>query len=368
MITFVNGLDAARFIDHSLRHPVTVYGETVKITQIPTPCHPIPERTLHQILDEHATRCLVISDFPRHLHIDQLRRIQSSREHVGMDGIIGIFEDKEGLVHVILDSVETARSMRVHIHGCSTFRPARAEFAPDPCSIRRNVAPGQNRFSKTPTSRSREAPWEARTSSKRFYRDLDAPVKRSSETDLDYGETVPQPCHQESARSSKLIDYSDLWITQTNSSQQQEQRIKVGEQDIQLKLDDTKISRRSSLESGEVDSPQQSSNSIATDLRKTAFGSSALNDLDQDPIQNGNSALQEVGGRHSNKARRGEYPGIVNRHLGPPQRSEININSSAIVYDSDSDSVESERAKARRCADEMLAEMQKHDGMAPLSY
>ena len=69
------------------------------------------------------------------------------------------------------------------------------------------------------------------------------------------------------------------------------------------------------------------------------------------------------------------YP-IVNRHLGPaPEKPRADANlpssissSSTPTSKSDTDSVESRRAKARRHADEILAEMQKKVEPTDLDY
>lgn len=368
IVVFFEEKSAALFVKSAINNPIKLCGQDVKVNRVRTPCPPLPRRTLCNIVGYGATRCVVIKWFPRHLLLGHLCRKLNPHEHIDMHGIVNLYQDSEGLVHVDFDSVDRASSARARINAYDAFRPAVAEFAPDPCNIPTRKRELTEETPKGPRAM-RAQPYSV---SKRGYYDIDAPRASVPKGALDYGEETPRPEKQTVFRRPQPLDYSDLGdnheinipaLTPTSKSEPKAET-----------QDDPEDARRppsrtSSLESGEIVESQGTSKSGSHVSKLSdptcAEGDHTVERLEALTLEEDPATPKHDEGPH----RPNEFRPIVNRYIGPPRLPPgADLHAEESDGDSDADSVESERAKARRHADEMLAEMQEQRGTQILDY
>ena len=392
LVQFFEENAALNFVQYCDRHGFRFSGGCqTAVTVVKTPTVPVSKGTYHNIMDFGATRCIVVKCCPPHMSLNHIRRKLSPHEQPDLHGILEMFEDGFGRVSICFDTVDRASSARARINSYSTFRPAVAEFVPDPCAAPCPLSPRMMKptmFTNMPLGKPGTQPRPMRfpgNRPSRFYNDRDAPVTVGSGRELNYGEHSSSP-PTPNIRRAKPVDYSELYAPSLHAPALPKAAPNV------LDSEETMDVGRNRFDEDRNDE---------TTPTHPGFVSTSVSSTESGDIVEGYQAMSIPGSKHAPSLKTALNPSsdsfmpITNRHLGPPTKAarvegtenhsqgagqdkrQTSSGSfshhrhrclSASDSDSSEDSVESDRAKNRRHADKVLASLEAKTTTTILDY
>ena len=392
LVQFFEENAALNFVQYCDRHGFRFSGECqTAVTVVKTPTVPVSKATYHNIMDYGATRCIVVKCCPPHMSLNHIRRKLSPHEQPDLHGILEMFEDGFGRVSICFDTVDRASSARARINSYSTFRPAVAEFVPDPCAAPCPLSPRMMKptmFTNMPLGKPGTQPRPMRfpgNRPSRFYNDRDAPVTVGSGRELNYEEHNSSP-PTPNIRRAKPVDYSELYAPSLHAPALPKAVPNVLDSDETMDVGQNRFD-----EDRNDDTTPPHPGLVSTSVSSTESGE----------IVEGCQAMSMPGSKHAPSPKTAQnlssdsFTPITNRHLGPPTEAARVIGTenysqvagqeklqtssgssshhrhrclSASDSESSEDSVESERAKNRRHADEVLALLEAKTTTTILDY
>lgn len=135
LITFLSESAACQYGDFAASHAIYVSGIAVKVSRLNTPTWPMTIPLRKAIFDHHHTRCLEVTNLPRHIDLSALQldlRVCSSMD---CDMIEYLEVRHDGILELRFSSVNAAGQAFGLLTCRAKYRPCSVRFTPDPCAL-----------------------------------------------------------------------------------------------------------------------------------------------------------------------------------------------------------------------------------------
>lgn len=139
LITFVSESAAYQYKTFAASQVIYISGTAVTVSLLNSPTWPMTIPLRRAIFDHHHTRCLEVTDFPRHIDLCALRldlRVCSSMD-CDMIEYLGLRDDE--ILEIRFSSINAAGQAFGLLTCRAKYRPCSVRFSPDPCGLLLNA-------------------------------------------------------------------------------------------------------------------------------------------------------------------------------------------------------------------------------------
>lgn len=133
LVTFLHQRNAEAFEAHAKRHPIIIQDRTVTVTILKTANWPSP-LSQRAMLEGNRTRCLEVTEYPRHVTCSDLRRKLRVCSVMKVDRIEHVALRYDGVLALRFDSIADAWKAQGMFASSQEFRGCVVRFAIDPCA------------------------------------------------------------------------------------------------------------------------------------------------------------------------------------------------------------------------------------------
>lgn len=133
LVTFLHQRNAEAFEAHAKRHPIIIQDRTAKVTLLKTANWPSP-LSQRAMLEGNRTRCLEVTEYPRHITCSDLRRKLRVCSVMKVDRIEHVALRYDGVLALRFDSIADAWKAQGMFASNQEFRGCVVRFAIDPCA------------------------------------------------------------------------------------------------------------------------------------------------------------------------------------------------------------------------------------------
>lgn len=133
LVTFLHQRNAEAFEAHAKRHPIIIQDRTAKVTLLKTANWPSP-LSQRAMLEGNRTRCLEVTEYPRHVTCSDLRRKLRVCSVMKVDRIEHVALRYDGVLALRFDSIADAWKAQGMFASSQEFRGCVVRFAIDPCA------------------------------------------------------------------------------------------------------------------------------------------------------------------------------------------------------------------------------------------
>lgn len=133
LVTFLHQRNAEAFEAHAKRHPIIIQDRTAKVTILKTANWPSP-LSQRAMLEGNRTRCLEVTEYPRHVTCSDLRRKLRVCSVMKVDCIEHVALRYDGVLALRFDSIADAWKAQGMFASSQEFRGCVVRFAIDPCA------------------------------------------------------------------------------------------------------------------------------------------------------------------------------------------------------------------------------------------
>ncbi|KAL8713583.1 MAG: hypothetical protein Q9220_002445 [cf. Caloplaca sp. 1 TL-2023] len=133
LITFVYGYAARSFVDKARQKPLEFEGIRARLVLLPTPTFPMSKSLYISITGQSHTRCLRISNFPRHIKPSDLERDLHVRPSMRIHGIEAKMMGPDNVLDLRFTSVKYAEIAYGTLCNLPQYKQCTFKHSPDPC-------------------------------------------------------------------------------------------------------------------------------------------------------------------------------------------------------------------------------------------
>lgn len=133
LVTFLNQRNAEAFEAHSKQHPIIIQDRTATVTLLKTANWP-SSLSQRAMLENNRTRCLEVTEYPRHVTCSDLRRKLRVCSVMKVDRIEHVALRYDGVLALRFDSIADAWKAQGMFASSQEFRGCVVRFAIDPCA------------------------------------------------------------------------------------------------------------------------------------------------------------------------------------------------------------------------------------------
>lgn len=133
LVSFLHQQNAEAFEAHAKRHPIIIQDRTAKVTLLKTANWPSPF-SQRAMLEGNRTRCLEVTEYPRHVTCSDLRRKLRVCSVMKVDRIEHVALRYDGVLALRFDSIADAWKAQGMFASSQEFRGCVVRFAMDPCA------------------------------------------------------------------------------------------------------------------------------------------------------------------------------------------------------------------------------------------
>lgn len=133
LVTFLHQRNAEAFEAHAKRHPIIIQDRIVTVTILKTANWPSP-LSQRAMLEGNRTRCLEVTEYPRHVTCSDLRRKLRVCSVMKVDRIEHVALRYDGVLALRFDSIADAWKAQGMFASSQEFRGCVVRFATDPCA------------------------------------------------------------------------------------------------------------------------------------------------------------------------------------------------------------------------------------------
>lgn len=133
LVTFLHQRNAEVFEAYAKRHPIIIQDRTAKVTLLKSANWPSP-LSQRAMLEGNRTRCLEVTEYPRHITCSDLRRKLRVCSVMKVDRIEHVALRYDGVLALRFDSIADAWKAQGMFASNQEFRGCVVRFALDPCA------------------------------------------------------------------------------------------------------------------------------------------------------------------------------------------------------------------------------------------
>lgn len=134
LVTFLHERAAKDLQIYLEQHPILIDNRLAHATVLKTPTWPISRKCEKTLFDGEDTRCLEVSNYPRHISPRDLRRYLRLCAVVKLDRIEHMNLRDDGVLALRFESIACAADARGIFTSHSAFRACAVRYMPDPCA------------------------------------------------------------------------------------------------------------------------------------------------------------------------------------------------------------------------------------------
>lgn len=133
LITFCHQRNAEAFEARAKSHPISIQNQAAQVTLLKTATWPssLSQRVM---VEGNRTRCLEVTEYPRHVTCSDLRRKLRVCSVMKIDRIEHVALRYDGVLALRFDSIAYAWKAQGMFASSQEFRGCVVRFAPDPCA------------------------------------------------------------------------------------------------------------------------------------------------------------------------------------------------------------------------------------------